>query len=35
MKADKKEKKQPESLTSEELVELAILQEELNQLKKG
>lgn len=34
MKADKKEKKQPESLTSEELVELAILQEELNQLKK-
>lgn len=34
MKSDNREKKRPESLTSEELVELAILQEELNQLKK-
>lgn len=37
MKKDKKETKEtnkPQSLTSEELVELAILQEELNALKK-
>ena len=32
--AKKQEKKQPDSLTSEELIELAILQEELNVLKK-